>query len=52
VENLHRRLGQRFNRAAGPEDLASESGWCGCVIFFGILGVVLLVIFLTVNRAG
>jgi hypothetical protein len=46
------RLKLRYSHAAGPEDLSARSGWCGCFIFFGIFAVVLIVIFVTVNRAG
>jgi len=42
----------RYNHAAGPEDLSSKSGWCGCFVFFGLVAVVLIVIALTMARTG
>lgn len=35
---------------AFAEDTMIRSGWCGCLIFFGIVVIVLAVIFLTLAR--
>ena len=38
---------EKFSR-----DSMVRSGWCGCVIFFGLVVVVLAIIFVTISHAA